>query len=179
MQPACLFVESTQTKVIVPLHGIRTHAAWQRALADVAQENGLVCPLEKWSFGYFSLLRFIFSWQREAKVRWFRTNYQDLLSDRRLALNDNNRPSIVAHSFGTYILGYSLIKYRNIKLDKVILCGSILPNDFPWHEIIERGQVGSVRNEYGVKDIWVRLVRWLYLAREHQAGVASMHSTKD
>jgi hypothetical protein len=51
-----------------------------------------------------------------------------------------------------------LLKYKNIRFDKVILCGSILPKTFPWQDIIDRGQVRELRNEYGVKDIWVNLV---------------------
>jgi pimeloyl-ACP methyl ester carboxylesterase len=116
--------------------------------------------LEKWNFGYFSIIRFLLPWQREAKVRWFRSNYDDLIENRYAGLGPDNYPSVVAHSFGTYILGYALLKYRNIRLDKVILCGSILPRNFPWKEIIERGQVRELRNEYGVKDVWVRFVKW-------------------
>jgi len=147
-------------KVVVPLHGIRTHAKWQRAFAEVAQQHDFYCPLEKWDFGKLSLLRFLLPWQRQAKIRWFRSTYNDLMEDRHASLGDNNYPSAVAHSFGAYILGYALLKYRNIKFDKVVLCGSILPRSFPWKDIIERGQVSEVRNEYGVKDIWVKLVKW-------------------
>ena len=69
-------------------------------------------------------------------------------------------PSLVAHSFGTYILGNAMLKYDWLRFDKIILCGSILPVDFPWDELIKHGQVQSVRNEYGVQDILVRLVSW-------------------
>jgi pimeloyl-ACP methyl ester carboxylesterase len=148
-------------KVVCPLHGIRTHAEWQRTFSDVAHQHNIYCPLDKWSFGRFSLIRFLLPWQREAKIRWFRSTYDDLMDSRAAALGGNNRPSVVAHSFGTYILGYALLKYKNIRLDKIILCGSILPRNFPWQEIIERGQVRALRNEYGVKDVWVKFVRWL------------------
>ena len=143
-------------KVVFPLHGIRTHAKWQRAFVDVAQQHEIYCPLEKWDFGSFSLL----PWQREAKVRWFRSSYYDLMDNRYAGLGDDNYPSAVAHSFGTYILCYALLKYRDISFDKIILCGSILPRSFPWTEIIERGQVLEIRNEYGVRDFWVKRVNW-------------------
>jgi hypothetical protein len=84
-----------------------------------------------------------------------------MMNDRNLALTQENLPSIVAHSFGTYILGYSLLRYKNIRFDKVILCGSILPQDFPWTAILDRGQVTAVRNEYGAKDVWSKLAHWL------------------
>src|SRR5438552_17651285 len=116
--------------VIAPLHGIRTTASWQRTLSDAAQAKGWRCALEMWNYGRFSLLRFLLPWQRETKIRWFRETYTAFMRDSTFDLNPNNLPSIVAHSFGTYVLGYALLKYDNIRFDKVILCASILPRDF-------------------------------------------------
>jgi len=149
-------------RVIAPLHGIRTTANWHRKLSDALQPvAGCQCDLERWYYGKFSLLRFLLPWQRSVRVKWFRETYSALLNDRRFDLGASNFPSMVAHSFGTYILGYALVRFPNIKLDRVILCGSILPKDFPWNELLERGQVNAVRNEYGTDDIWSNLVRWL------------------
>jgi hypothetical protein len=52
-----------------------------------------------------------------------------------------------------------MLKYQEIKFDKVILCGSILPPHFDWSTLIARNQVWRVRNEFGLRDKWVRLVR--------------------
>jgi serine/threonine-protein kinase len=93
-------------------------------------------------------------------VKWFREVYTHETQDKRVRLSERDKPSIVAHSFGTYILGNAMLKYDWLRFDKVILCGSILPMDFPWDKLIERGQVQAVRNEYGVQDVWVKLVSW-------------------
>ena len=146
--------------VIAPLHGIRTTASWQRTLSDAAQAKGWRCALEIWNYGRFSLLRFLMPWQRETKICWFRKTYTAFLRDSAFNLNQNNLPSIVAHSFGTYILGYALLKYDNIRFDKVILCASILPRDFPWQDVLDRGQVTVVRNEYGRNDLPCRIAPW-------------------
>jgi serine/threonine-protein kinase len=116
--------------------------------------------MDRWNFGYFSILRFLLPLARSAKVKWFRRIYREETQDRDVPLADGQYPSIVAHSFGTYILGNALLKYDWLTFNKVILCGSILPQDFPWDKLIERGQVQAVRNEYGMKDIWTGLVRW-------------------
>ena len=100
------------------------------------------------------------AFSRSAKVRWFRDTYDDEIKDKSVPADREHPPSIVAHSFGTYILGNALLKYDWLRFDKVILCGSILPQNFPWDQLIERGQVQSVRNEYGVQDTWSGLVRW-------------------
>ncbi len=148
------------TKVICPLHGIRTLAMWQRGLSDLLARYDWVCRLDRWSYGRFSILAFVTPWTREAKLGWLRRQYDAEMHDRRLILAKGRPPSVVAHSFGTYILGYTLLRFDFIRFDKVILCGSILPPDFPWDRLIDRGQVQAVRNEFGVRDPWVRWVRW-------------------
>ena len=103
-------------------------------------------------------LTFLTPWTREAKLNWLRRQYDAEIHDRRLDIEQGQSPSVVAHSFGTYILGYTLLRFDFIRFNKVILCGSILPREFPWDKLIERGQVQAIRNEYGVRDPWVKLV---------------------
>ncbi len=69
------------------------------------------------------------------------------------------RPSVVAHSFGTYIVGHALRTFEDMSLGKIVLCGSILPRDFDWVSIFARNQVIEVRNDYGVDDMWSRVTR--------------------
>jgi hypothetical protein len=147
-------------RVLFGLHGIRTHAEWCRALYEVAPEDGWQVRMDRWNFGYFSLLQFLLPWARSAKVKWFRKTYREECQDKEVHLEKKQLPCIVCHSFGTLILGRALLRYRSLRFNKVILCGSILPVDFPWGELIERGQVQAVRNEFGVKDIWTGLAGW-------------------
>ena len=155
-----IITASSPTRVICPLHGIRTLAVWQKGLSDLAASHGWVCRLDRWSYGRFSLLAFFTPWSREAKLGWLRRQYDAETHDRRLLIEKGQAPSVVAHSFGTYILGYTLLRFDFIRFNKVILCGSILPRDFPWDQLIARGQVQAVRNEFGVRDPWVKWVRW-------------------
>jgi serine/threonine-protein kinase len=147
------------SKVVVTLHGIRTLAGWQRAFSEVAGNAGLQCRLDRWNFGRFSLLKFLLPLARTTKVEWFRTTYTQEFADLTGSVLSSERPSIVAHSFGTYILGYALLRYPYLRFNKVLLCGSILPRDFPWGAVIDRGQVQAVRNEYGARDVWTHLAR--------------------
>jgi len=83
------------------------------------------------------------------------------LREQGTGINPNDyraRPSIIAHSFGTYIVGYAMQKYPDIQFDKIILCGSILPVDFDWSLLFHRDQVNAVRNEYGSRDFWTSCV---------------------
>ena len=53
-----------------------------------------------------------------------------------------------------------MLKHRDVKFDKIILCGSILPEDFDWSRLLGRDQVGLVRNECGHKDVWAGIVEY-------------------
>ena len=147
-------------RVLFGLHGIRTHAGWCRAFYEVASDSSWQVRMDRWNFGYFNIILFLLTFARAAKIRWFRKVYREECQDKDVRLDKGQYPSIVAHSFGTYILGNALLKYDWLHFDKVILCGSILPQDFPWDELIERGQVQAVRNEYGTNDVPTRLVKW-------------------
>lgn len=145
--------------MVVTVHGIRTHARWQRAFVEVAGRAGLHCLIDRWNFGYFSVLQFLAPWSRQAKVDWFRNTYHDEFGDRVMSPISTERPSVVAHSFGTYILGNALLRYPYLRFNKVLLCGSILPADFPWDVLIDRGQVQAVRNEFGARDVWANFAQ--------------------
>ncbi len=139
--------------VLLALHGIRTIASWHRTLADVAQEELWICPIHRWWYGQFSLFQLLSPFARSAKVHWFRERYAATVNEYSNQ-GMNTIPSVVAHSFGSYILGNALLKYREIRINKLVLCGAILPRDFPWGDLIENGQVQSVLNCVGEDDIW-------------------------
>lgn len=140
--------------ILLPLHGIRTSAEWHRTLADVAQAENWICPIHRWWYGRFSIFQFLSPWARAAKVLWFQQRHSEIVTEFGRGDRVKGLPSVVAHSFGTLILGNALLKFRHIRVGKVILCGSILPREFPWDQLIENGQVGSVLNEIGRDDIW-------------------------
>lgn len=151
---------SPQPKVVFPLHGIRTHAEWVREFSQLAAEHHWQSREARWNFGRFSLLKFLLPWGRKSKEKWFVERYGDEMQVGHLGLSDDRLPSVVAHSFGCYLVGYAMLKYDGLKFNKIILCGSILPSDFPWDDLLRSGRVRSVRNEFGVRDQWVKLVRY-------------------
>ena len=139
------------------IHGIRTHAEWQHTLGEVLNDEGLHFRHKR--FGYYLLTSFIRPARNQHHVDEFFTYYGEQIHHHpSVDLNNpTKRPSVIAHSFGSFVIGYAMLKYPEIKFDKVILCGSILPRDFDWHRLFVRDQVGRVRNECGGKDIWVWL----------------------
>jgi ferredoxin len=147
--------------VVISLHGIRTRGEWQKRLAEILSANGMISAAA--DYGYLSLLGFMLSAKFGGKIEWFLRKYEEIISDHHQALvagGIRRYPSLVAHSFGTAIVGLSMVKYEDIRFDKMIICGSILPEDFPWDLLFQRDQVAEVRHEYGAKDIWAAIGRF-------------------
>lgn len=137
------------------VHGIRTEAAWQTVLEKVLGAVGIVPAT--CNYGYFSARQLLWPPARKAKVEYFHDWYQQQVVD--LDLDDpEQRPSIVAHSFGTYMVGRCMRKYEDVKFDKIILTGSILPRGFDWGRLFARDQFAQVINECGWQDFWSGIV---------------------
>lgn len=160
----------TKRKIVISLHGIRTRGVWQKDLSPLVTEQGWIYyPLD---FGWFSVLFFIPWFIRSRKIEWFRQRYNEV----------RNRypdvvPSIIAHSFGTWILCKAIAKYEHLKFDKIILCGSVVPSDFDWETIYKRNQLTSVRNDGGKKDVWARFSK-LFAWGTGNAGYAGFDQKK-
>jgi hypothetical protein len=70
------------------------------------------------------------------------------------------RPDVIAHSFGTWLLYKALVTDSDLKVGRVILTGSIIPPDFGWKKLIDSGQVQAVLCHHAEKDIVVRLAQY-------------------
>lgn len=143
-------------KIIIAVHGINTYGKWEMEIAPlISGEGWIYYPL---NYGKFSVLRFLIPGQRSRKVEWFRKEYGRIKEK-----YPNISPSVIAHSFGTFIVSKALEKHPGITLDKLILCGSIVTRLFKWSKIVSRKQATKVRNDFGRKDwvVWLSpLVAW-------------------
>lgn len=153
-------------RVLLSVHGIRTTGRWQKQLIEATDEAGITYrPLD---FGYFMALSLLLPGARRKKIEWFRHECEEKLR----GIDENVPVSIVAHSFGSYLLAGALRKYSDLKFDRIILCGSIVHSDYPWTSIIhDRGQANAVLNEAGGKDFWAGIVSWV-VADAGQSGVS-------
>lgn len=112
-------------------------------------------------------------WRRRGCVDRFRRQVTKWIDE-----YDSIAPTvhIIAHSFGTFLTGEFLrlndsqkrdANETPLKIDRVILVGSVLPSAYPWHQVIGEssgGHCGHVRNEVGERD-WVV---WLAGLTEHR-----------
>lgn len=139
-------------RVVITIHGIRTRGEWQKQLAPVlARHDFIPYPLD---YGRFSAPAFLISSRRESKLAWFHREYDRICDQERIV-----RPSVIAHSFGTYLVAQLLDRYPEVKFDKVIFAGSIANETFDWADAIEKNRILYIRNEYATKDIWPGVAR--------------------
>ncbi len=140
-------------RVVLLIHGIRTQADWQPMLVRLFEENVKVIPIK---YGYFDVFRF---WlpgiTRRAPIKRVERELRDARTK-----YPHAKISIIAHSFGSYIVGELLKGASDLKLDRLILCGSILLDSYPWEDVMDKfidgnsEYVTNVINECGKKDIW-------------------------
>lgn len=139
-------------KIVVLIHGIRTHAEWQERLKTQLEATGIKgIPI---GYGFFDLFRFLCPLFTRAKPQ--RRVERELRSIR--SKYPNAEISVVAHSFGTYLMSQILEDATDIRIHRLLLCGSVIPRDYRWDKVKSR-VTGTVLNEAGAKDIWPALAR--------------------
>jgi pimeloyl-ACP methyl ester carboxylesterase len=140
--------------LVVSIHGIRTRGEWQKKFDGVI--SSLRCQTGAFDYGSYSTLRFL-NPRSNAKLvdKFYEWIFSIIKSCRRVDLETyDKRPSVVAHSLGTWIVGNAMLKHDDLRFDKLIFAGSILPRDFDWATLFMRDQVSFVHNEVGGQDPW-------------------------
>jgi pimeloyl-ACP methyl ester carboxylesterase len=163
---------SPRPRVVVTIHGIRTHGRWQKEITPYLARHRLV-PYHI-DYGWFHVVRFFLPWSRKKQIRKVRVELRSLLEKA-----GTPRVSIVAHSFGTLIAMECLqADNGDLLYDRVVLTGSIVPRDFDWKAVLEKKWVMAVRNERASADWVVRMallasrrpLRWLTRLKAGDSG---------
>jgi Flp pilus assembly protein TadD len=156
---------TTRKHVVLLIHGIRTQGEWaQRTVAAIESDPPIhVVPLR---YEFFDVLRFLlpFARFRDRPVHRITALIRDELS------GDPESLSVIAHSFGTFIVAKILEREPDIRFHRVILCGSIIPDDFKWAFYAHRLSSDAsdhwhVVNDCGMRDIWpvfAKSITWGY-----------------
>ncbi|HEX8152923.1 MAG TPA: hypothetical protein VF698_07355, partial [Thermoanaerobaculia bacterium] len=150
--------------LVVTVHGIRTFGFWQERLeallrSDATGEERHRIEVLNYKYGYFSAIAFMIPLLRWLVVRQFRRTLE-----KQLARRSWRRVDIVAHSFGTHLVGWSLLAMKNgpHRVHTVIVAGSVLRSDFPWNELIGT-TVRRVVSECGTSDSILLLSQFFVL----------------
>jgi alpha-beta hydrolase superfamily lysophospholipase len=149
--------QSEITSVVFVLHGIRDLGKWSsefeteiRSKAAEPKHVAIVSP----RYGYLGMGPFLLPSVREHYVRWFMDQYTETLA--RYPGVHSSDIYFFGHSNGAYLLTKALEQYSAMRINRVVLAGSVVPRDYDWQSIMEKKipQVEQVRNYVGTED-WV------------------------
>jgi hypothetical protein len=134
------------SKVLIAVHGIRTYAEWNSKLGNLILTNT--------SYDY----KYINYWPFDALDLFLPTPFWRKRKDKvlHLILQAKDRKqdvSIIAHSFGTYLVVKILSECPELTIDNLILCGSIVKPEGLSVQV-QRQVKGIIINDCGVKDVW-------------------------
>ncbi|MYM86930.1 hypothetical protein GTP91_06985 [Rugamonas sp. FT82W] len=135
--------------VVVPIHGILSDAEWVPHMSLILSTSGwAVAP---YVYGKRMPTLLSNSSDRARVVEGFRDWLTTIRS------NFDGPISILAHSFGTYVIAKYLSEAGDLtsKFDSIILCGSILSKEFDWSLYLEKN-IGRVLNTVSEEDQWVK-----------------------
>ena len=65
-------------------------------------------------------------------------------------------PHIIAHSFGTFLVGAALSKYTDLRVGRLILTGCVLKADYPWASFVRSKnsqRFTAIHNEMAKRDL--------------------------
>lgn len=142
---------------VVAIHGMTTTGAWQEAFNwHLGTTWGQSVPVAVYKYGFITA-GVIMAWRRRKLQRGLRHKLA-VLRDEATARGFLGRPDVIAHSFGTWLLGHLLedelarTPEDQIRCGRIILTGCILRPDFDWKRLKDAGLVEDVLNHYGSKD---------------------------
>jgi hypothetical protein len=150
---------------VVAIHGMNTHGAWQEEFSwHLATTWGRSVPVAIYKYG---ILRVgVISARRRRKLQNELRNKLAVLRDQAHAHGFSGKPDVIAHSFGTWLLGHLIENELTRKPDgqlrfgRIILTGSILAPDFDWKRLTDSELVEDVLNHSASKDRIVPLARF-------------------
>jgi hypothetical protein len=148
-------IERRHVAWMLALHGMNTLAPWQESFNWlVSTSYGRMVPVRIYKYGK---IRPGVLWRRR-----HRTLMERLAANIRRSVDevarivDDPRPDVIAHSFGTLLLGKALHRDRTLRVGRIITLGCILRPDFDWATLVDRGQIEAVLNNYGTHDSWAQ-----------------------
>ena len=148
-----------QKHVVILVHGIRDYALWQSRVRSELEAAGFV--VEPTNYGRFGLVQFL------APVPFFRRWAISQIGEEIRIVKQSYpgaRFSIIAHSFGTYIIASLIKKTFDLNASRIIFCGSVVSYRFRFQDY-ERRFVAPILNEVGTRDAWPAIaqsVTWGY-----------------
>jgi hypothetical protein len=145
---------------MLALHGMNTPGAWQESFNWLAALSyGHSVPVAIYKYGIVrpgAILRF----RQRALMRGLQKKIRRLSEEGTLS-GFGGKPDVIAHSFGTWLLGHALMDDPGLRVGRVVLTGCILRPDFDWKGLMDRSQVEAVLCHAADKDFWAGIAHYI------------------
>ena len=144
---------------VAMIHGIRTDARWHGQVGRVLRAADPAINPVAIGYGFYDVFSFLLPIPgvRRRVIAKVTEELQTLSRDK-----GTKRISIIAHSFGTYLTAFALLRLPSLRIHRLIICGSVVPLGFKWSklqdrlDVIDPGEHAAkcVINDYGWRDYW-------------------------
>lgn len=138
--------------VLVTIHGLYTQAKWNAVIAPIASSQGWIVAPYLYNDNNANLI--LRKSKRKAQIEDFREWIYNLQTKYYYPI------SIIAHSFGTYIVASYISGFEEFSpvcLNSLILTGSIINECFDWNKH-RSTKVSRVLNEICPEDQWIKYI---------------------
>ncbi|MBV8547324.1 MAG: hypothetical protein JO088_21480 [Acidobacteria bacterium] len=138
------------------VHGMNTRGEWQESLAwQIGRTYGRMVPVSIYKYG--KIRPGILFVTRQRQLMRQLTKKMKTLSQQSESAGLYGRPDVIAHSFGTWLVANALLNDKSLIIGRLILLGAVVQPDFPWQDLVRRGQVEYILNHEATCDRWVPL----------------------
>ena len=158
-------VTTRQVDWVVAIHGMNTRGEWQEDFSWFFGTTwGRSVPVSVYKYGMV-IAGVIMSWRRRALQERLRARIARLRQQAE-AQGFSGKPDVIAHSFGTWLLGHVLEaelerpEDDRLRVGRLILAGCILRPDFDWRRLKKQKIVDEVLCHYGTRDSVVPLAHY-------------------
>jgi hypothetical protein len=146
----------------VAIHGMNTPGNWQQDVSwRLAQMYGYSIPFGIYKYGDIKLSPLMQPRQRLHRNQLLA--YMKKLRDEMVMAGKGERPDVIAHSFGTWLISEALrsdTSNQRLRIGRIILTGSIVRPDFDWSKLIREDCVEAVLCHRALRDFPVRMAHY-------------------
>src|SRR5687768_14206868 len=119
--------------LVVLVHGINTRALWFGTVKPTLEDAGFVVAAA--GYELFGVLRFLLPFERLRRGAIARVTTKIRLARQ---LHPDAKMSVIAHSFGSFVVARILASEFDLKWHRIILCGSVVREDLPLEQFLQR-----------------------------------------
>jgi predicted alpha/beta hydrolase family esterase len=146
------------------IHGHNSNGYWMKLLKQKFKDYSI-------DIDYFNYGKVVFGITTK-HINNYSNKFNDWyhLQNSQLNNKEDNYPSIIAHSLGSYILLKTMEKDASVKFNKIYLFGSIIPSSYNFNSLISKNQFFKIIN-YKIGFDIIAMLSFIITGKLYTSGV--------